>query len=361
MQVPCDASSGYDFQYDNVGETSNKGVELTLAYDIVRSKNFNLSVSLNYNFNKNNVEDLLDGALCDTHNGWASSMLLPYYDYIVREGEPVGTINGYKSAGFFTVDDFDYNASTGKYTLKPSQKGYATIGNYPSQLISLNADSDGTTVLPFPGAPKFVDEDGDGEPDQQILGYARAEHTGGFTFSGNYKAIDFSLGFTYQIGGKVYNANTMNAFKGAKDTAAGANRLYYAGKAYRYHTVDGSGDLVFDPSPEALRAINQDTKYSTMMSEYGVVNSEFIEDASYLRLNTATIGYTLPQNWTKKIGVSSLRVYATGNNLFCLTGYSGLDPDVTTSAATGGFPTPGYDLNSYPKARSFTVGANITF
>jgi hypothetical protein len=206
-----------------------------------------------------------------------------------------------------------------------------------------------------------VDEDGDGEPDQQILGHARAEHTGGFNFTGNYKSIDFSLGFTYQIGGKVYNANAMNAFKGDKDTAAGANRLHYAGKAFRYHSIDGAGDLVFDPSPEALRSINQDTKYSTMMSEYGVVNSEFIEDASYLRLNTATIGYTLPQNWTKKIGVSSLRIYATGNNLFCLTGYSGLDPDVTTSSATGGFPTPGYDLNSYPKARSFTVGANITF
>jgi hypothetical protein len=288
-------------------------------------------------------------------------MLLPYYDYIVREGEPVGTINGYKSAGYFTVDDFDYNASTGKYTLKDSQRGYATIGNYPTDLITLNAESDGKTVLPFPGAPKFEDKDGDGEPDQQILGYARAEHTGGFNFTGNWKAIDFSLGFTYQIGGKVYNANAMNAFKGDKDTAAGANRLYYAGKAFRYHTVDSAGDLVFDPSPEALRAINQDTKYSTMMSEYGVVNSEFIEDASYLRLNTATIGYTLPQNWTKKIGISNLRIYATGNNLFCLTGYSGLDPDVTTSSATGGFPTPGYDLNSYPKARSFTVGANITF
>ena len=361
MRIPCDPSSGYDFQYDNVGETSNKGVELTFAYDIVRSKDFNLSFSINYNFNKNNVEDIVDGAMCDTHNGWASSMLLPYYDYIVREGEPVGTINGYKSAGYFTIDDFDYNASTGKYTLKDSQKGYATIGNYPSALISLNGDSDGKTVLPFPGAPKFEDNDGDGEPDQQIIGYARAEHTGGFNFSGNWKALDFSLGFTYQIGGKVYNANAMNAFKGDKDTAAGANRLYYAGKAFRYHTIDGAGDLVFDPSPEALRAINQDTKYSTMMSEYGVVNSEFIEDASYLRLNTATIGYTLPQNWTKKIGVSNLRIYATGNNLFCLTGYSGLDPDVTTSSATGGFPTPGYDLNSYPKSRSFTVGANITF
>ncbi|MBR5716648.1 MAG: TonB-dependent receptor [Bacteroidales bacterium] len=361
MQVPCDASTGYEYQYDNVGETSNKGVELTFAYDLVRSKNFNLSFSMNYNFNKNNVEKIIEGAMCDTHNGWASSMLQPYYDYIVREGEPVGTINGYKSAGYFTVDDFDYNASTGKYTLKDSQRGYATAGNYPSQLIALNAESDGTTVLPFPGAPKFVDADGDGEADQQILGHARAEHTGGFNFSGNWKAVDFAIGFTYQIGGKVYNANAMNSFKGDKDTAAGANRLYYAGKAFRYHTIDSAGDLVFDPSPEALRAINQDTEYSTMMSEYGIVSSKFIEDASYLRLNTLTLGYTLPLNWTKKVGVSNARFYVTGTNLFCLTGYSGLDPDVTTSSSSGGFPTPGYDFNSYPKARTITVGANITF
>ena len=120
------------------------------------------------------------------------------------------------------------------------------------------------------------------------------------------------------------------------------------------HTVISTKSLALSERCGDLIFIGPDT--------YGTnENSEFIEDASYLRLNTATIGYTLPQNWTKKIGVSSLRIYATGNNLFCLTGYSGLDPDVTTSSATGGFPTPGYDLNSYPKARSFTVGANITF
>ncbi|MBO7379856.1 MAG: TonB-dependent receptor [Bacteroidales bacterium] len=361
MQVPCDASTGYEYQYDNVGETSNKGIELSLAYDIVRSDDFNLSVNMNYNFNRNNVEKVLEGARCDTHNGWASSMLQPYYDYIIREGEPVGTIQGYKSHGYFTIDDFDYDAATGKYTLHEDQKKYATAGNYPSALLGMNADYDGKSVVPFPGAPKFEDDDKDGEADEKILGHARAEHTGGFNISGNYKAIDFSIGFTYQIGGKVYNANAMNSFKGDKDTNAGANRLYYAGKAFRYHTVDANGDLVFDTTPDALRAINKGTKYSTMMSEYGVVSSEFIEDASYLRLNTMTVGYTLPRNWTKKVGVTNARVYVTGNNLFCLTGYSGLDPDVTTSSATGGFPTPGYDFNSYPKSRSFTVGANITF
>jgi len=358
MQVPCDASSGYGYQYGNVGKTSNKGVEVSLAYDIVRSKDFNLGININYNFNHNMVEDVAEGVNCDTHNGWASSMLLPYYDYIVRVGQPVGTIQGYKSAGYYTTDDFTY--ANGKYTVKPEVAAqYATAGNYPSALLGMNAEYDGKNVCPFPGAPKFEAEDGVAK--EQVIGHARAKHTGGFTLAGNYKAIDFSAGFTYQIGGKVYNANAMNAFKGDKDTNAGANRLSYAGKAYRYHTISSTGDLVFDTTPDALNAINQGTEYSTMMSEYGICSSEFIEDASYLRLTTLTVGYTVPANWTKKIGISNARIYATGGNLFCLAGYSGLDPEVTTSAATGGFPTPGYDLNSYPKARTFTVGANITF
>ncbi len=361
MKIPVDPSTGYEYRYANVAETSNKGLELALTYDIIRRDDFNLSVGVNYNFNHNNVEKVGEDANCDTHNGWASTMLTPYYDYVIRKGQPVGSIQGYKSHGFFTVDDFDYDTATGKYTLKESQKQYATAGNYPAALLGMNKDYDGTSVLPFPGAPKFEDNDKDGQADEQIIGHAVAKHTGGFNIMGNWKAIDFAVNFTYQIGGKVYNANAMNSFKGDKDTNSGANRLYYAGKAFRYHTVDANGDLVFDTTPEALNAINTDTKYSTMMSEYGVVSSEFIEDASYLRLQTLTVGYTLPKDLTKKVGVSNARVYVTGSNLFCLSGYSGLDPDVTTSASTGGFPTPGYDFNSYPKARSFTVGANITF
>ena len=115
--------------------------------------------------------------------------------------------------------------------------------------------------------------------------------------------------------------------------------------------------------PSALAKLNENAKYALPYSEYGIATSEFIEDASYLRLQNLTIGYTLPKTWMKKVGVQNLRVYFTGTNLFCLDSYSGLDPDVNTNMDAGGdgFPTPNYDYNAYPKARSYTFGLNLTF
>jgi hypothetical protein len=71
---------------------------LALNVDIVRSKDFNLNLTATYNFNKNNIDELSEDALADTHTGWGSSMRLPYYDYIIRKGQPVGVIQGFKSA-----------------------------------------------------------------------------------------------------------------------------------------------------------------------------------------------------------------------------------------------------------------------
>ena len=106
---------------------------------------------------------------------------------------------------------------------------------------------------------------------------------------------------------------------------------------------------------------NKALKYATFYSEYGIVSSEFIENAAYLRLNTITLGYTLPKKLTNRIGISTLRFYVTGGNLFCITGYSGLDPDVNTRSSVNGFPTPAYDYQAYPKARTFTFGVNVGF
>jgi TonB-dependent starch-binding outer membrane protein SusC len=92
-----------------------------------------------------------------------------------------------------------------------------------------------------------------------------------------------------------------------------------------------------------------------------VVSSDFIESAAYLRMNTLTIGYTLPTSLVKRVGLSNFRVYATAGNLFCITGYSGLDPDVNTRDNVNGFPTPAYDYEAYPKARTFTFGINVGF
>lgn len=361
MKVPCDASSGYKYQFQNAAQTSNKGIELSLSADLVRSKDFRLNLGLTYNYNVNNVDKILANVTADTHTGWGSSMRIPYYDYAIREGYPVGLVMGLESAGFYSTADFDY--VDGKYKLKAGVPDLRTIVNYPSDASKALA-AEGQVA--FPGVAKFVDQNGDGvidDLDVTIIGEVMPKHTGGFTLSGNWKSIDFSAGFTYQLDGKVYNANAMHSMMGNKDNQLGQNRLSYVSDTYKIYDVDSSGDLFLVTEPSALDALNKNAKYALAYSEYGLTTSEFIESASYLRLNTLTIGYTLPKNWTKKVGISNARIYFTGNNLFLISGYSGLDPDVNTNTDAGGdgFPTPYYDYNSYPKARTYTFGINVAF
>ena len=293
---------------------------------------------------------------------WGSSMAVPAYDYIVKEGSPVGCIYGFKSIGYYTTDDFTYDAATKKYKLKPGVPDCENISNYAAGVAALAA----TDQVAVPGMAKFEDVNGDGIVNQEDackLAEAVPQHTGGFNINARYKHVDFSVGFTYAIGGSVYNANAMQSLMGDKDNSLGLNRLAIAAQSYRYYNVNANGDLVLATTPEELNALNVNTKYSSFYSEYGIVSSEFIESASYLRLNTITIGYTIPKVWTKKIGISNLRVYFTGANLFHISGYSGLDPEVNTNSNAGGqgFPTPYFDYQSYPKARSFTFGLNVAF
>ena len=362
MRVPVAESTGHSYQYQNVGETSNKGIEFSIFYEIIRSKDFNLSVNATYNYNKNNVEKVVEGVNADTNTNWGSSMKRPYNDYIIREGEPVGTIYGYKSAGFYTVDDF--NVTNGVWTLKPGVPDMGSnVTNYPGSVSALYNLPEGQVA--FPGMVKFQDTDGDGtitEEDCTVIGHTMPKHTGGINLNANYKGFDFSAGFTYQIGGDVYNANAMHSMMGNKDTSFGWNRLAIVSDCWKIYDVDASGDLFAVTDPTALASLNAGAKYALPYAEYGLVNSEFIEDASYLRLNTLTLGYTLPKNLTKKVGISNLRVYFTGGNLFCLTGYNGSDPDVNTRpGGNNGFPTPNYDWNSYPRARTYTFGLNVAF
>ena len=360
MLVPCDPTSGFSYQMQNIAKTSNRGIELALNYEIIRQKDWGLSFGMTYNFNKNKVDELQDGVLASAHTNWGSSMRIPTYDYIVKEGEPVGLVQGMQSAGFYTVDDFDY--VNGVYTLK---------AGVPDNLLGMGTYSSPYKLADnqkaFPGMVKYVDTDGDGKVDANdatIIGHTMPKHTGGFNFSGHWKSIDFAANFTYQIGGDIYNANVMSDMKGDKDTSLGYNRLAEISDTWRFYDVNASGDLVAVTEPDAVRVLNANAKYG-FLPEYGICASEFIEDASFLRLQTLTVGYTFPKVWTKKIGISNARIYFTGGNLFCIKKYSGLDPDINVSpnadSSYSGFPTPSYDYRSYPKSRTFTFGLNVAF
>lgn len=363
MLVPCDATSGFNFQMQNVAKTENKGVEFTLNYDIIQKKDFRLGVGLTVNHNVNKVKELADGVNASAHTNWASTSLIPQYDYFVEEGQPVGLIHGFKSLGFYTVDDFNYDAATKSYTLKagvPDNK----VSNYAgSSYYNL---PEGQKA--FPGMPKFEDYNNDGtvtEADVQTIGKTQPAVTGGFNLNARYKNVDFSANFTYQIGGKVYNANVMADMLGNKDTGLGFNRLAEVAQTWKMFDVDGNGDIYAVTDPEALTALNAGTKYALNYAENGIVTSEFVENASFLRLQTLTLGYTFPKVWTKNVGINNARIYFTAGNLFCLKKYSGLDPEVNVSpsadSAYSGFPTPNFDYRSYPKTRTFTFGLNVSF
>ena len=352
MKVPVDTSAGYDWQFQNVGKTSNKGIELALSYDIVNKKDWGLTFGMTYNYNHNNVDELFDGVLADTHTNWGSTMRLPNYDYIIREGQPVGLIQGYKSLGYYTVDDF--NVVNGVWTLKESVPDNK-VCNYSAGCAKAYKTPEGQTA--FPGMYKFADVDDNGTvttEDVTIIGKTKPKHTGGFNLSGRYKGFDFNANFTYQIGGDVYNANVMHDMMGNKDIGFGSARLSELGDCWKMYDVDTNGNLYAVTDPDALRTLNAGAKYALPYCEYGLVTSDFIEDASYLRLQNLSIGYTFPKTWMKPLGISNLRIYATVTNLFCIKGYSGIDPDVNTDINN-------YDYQAYPKTRSWTFGLNLAF
>lgn len=363
MKVPVDATSGYSYQFQNVGQTSNKGAEIQVGVDLVNTKDWHLDVNVTYNYNKNNVDKLIDGVLVDTRTSWGSSLTKPSYDYVIRVGQPVGLIQGFKSEGFYTPADFDYDATTQVYTLKTGVPDTKSIINYSAQ--TLNGFKRAANQNAFPGMVKFADTDKNGvidDADKTIIGKTMPQHTGGFSINAGYKNIDFAVNFVYQIGGSIYNANAMHSMMGNKYDGMGNNRLAFIKDAYRVYDVNSSGDLAIVTDPDALNALNANAKYPLNYNEYGLVSSQFIEDASYLRLQNLTLGYTFPKSVLKAIGIQNIRLYATGSNLFCLSGYSGIDPDVNTqTGGVDGFPTPNYDYNSYPKARTYTFGVNVTF
>ena len=365
MCIPIDETTGYSYQYQNIGQTSNKGIEIALNYDILRAKDFTLGVSATYNYNHNNIDELADNIIAQYGSQWASSATTPTYDYEFREGKPVGLIRGYICDGYYTTADFNYDPATKTYTLKPGVADLGNqVGNYPSHYNLPEGQK------AFPGAVKLRDLDGNGVADTEDvadLGEITHPHTGGFNLNMTWKDIDFSAGFAWAAGGHVYNVNSLINMYGNKDTGAGANKLEFISDCYQIYDIQ-NGELVPVVEPDALDALNTGAKYGVPYMENGTVLSTFVEDASFLRLNTLTVGYTFPKAWTKKIGMQRARVYATAGNLFTITGYSGIDPEVnadpnksTTAANTGNYPLLGMDYGTYPRARTFTFGVNITF
>lgn len=361
MNTTLPGITGFTSTYANIGQTSNKGLELSLNAILVQTREWGLSIGGNINFNRNNVDKLADGITGIYGSGWFSSGN-PSNDYGLEVNKPVGLVRGLIYEGFYTTDDFDYNAATGLYTLK---SGVQDVSANITGVV--HGVSTPTGQNAYPGMAKFQDTDGNGTVDAEdytVIGDMNADFTGGFNINANYQNWDLGLYFNYSVGNEIYNVNRMASLMGYKETAVYQNHMRFLKDAYKIYNIE-NGKLVRYNTPEQLNALNADAKYPLCYNENGVVSTLGIESGSYLRLNTLSLGYTLPGNSSiaHALRISALRFYGTVYNLLTLTKYNGLDPEVSVNEHINNatYPTPGLDWGSYPRARSFVLGMNVSF
>jgi len=185
------------------------------------------------------------------------------------------------------------------------------------------------------GLNQFKDINGDGavlDNDRYVVGSAIPDFTYAYFLNLNYKGFDLGLNFNGVSGNKIYNHTTMTLF--SKAQLARSNN---------------STDFAIEFPKESL-------------SNSNTVSTRYLEDGSFMRLNNATLGYNLKPS---KIGLrntfQNIRFSITGQNLLLLTDYSGFDPEVNTGSSSSGIQTFGIDRFTYPSARTFLFGVNVTF
>lgn len=346
--VPIASTFGYSTQYQNIGKTSNKGVEIQVGAGILRKQNgLNWNANFNISFNKNKILALGVGQdYFFPPASWGVSGQPT--DYIQMIGKPVGSFWGLVTDGFYTVDDFDYNG--GIYTLKPT--------------VVTNVGIIGPVQ---PGSIKFKDLNGDGRidinNDRTIIGNPTPKFTGGLNQQFTYKNWDASLFINFSYGNDIYNANKIEFTNGY---ANNANMLDIMSDRWKVVTEMGqtaqwiSGGNVYGLPPDQLALINKNATIWQPLKGAGAFypHSWAIEDGSFLRFNNFTLGYSLPLKSIGGLSMSKLRFYFTANNFAIITNYSGYDPEVSVRSNP---LTPGLDYSAYPKSRSFIFGINASF
>ena len=321
LQPPAIGSQGINpSPFLNVGEVQNKGLEIELNWQNSKGE-FNYNIGANAAFISNEVVRLAQEGtyLGSLTYGRSQSELSRTY-----EGNPMATFYGWRTDGLFqTQAEVDSHA------------------NQPGAV---------------PGDVRFVDINNDNEiddKDREILGSPHPKMTYGINANMSYKGFDVTMFFLGLAGVEIYNAGRMEGLD------ASYNFNYFSEITGRW-TGEGTSNTI--------------PRVSTLSTNLNYRTSDmFIESGDFLRLKTLTIGYTLPTLVTDKLGLSRLRFYVSGQNVFTITGYSGADPELGLSRTQGPNPLdvvnlPGrsnlqqnVDFAQFPQARTFLLGVNIGF
>jgi TonB-linked SusC/RagA family outer membrane protein len=313
VEVPVPTSSGYENALTNIGSVSNRGVEASISADVVqgkRPKSFDWRTAFVIARNRNRVESLGDDVESYTPRV-PDANIGRFNPLIVKEGYALGTFWGYKTDGIVQTGDVGIP--------KPSWTRTETV---------------------LPGDRKYIDAGGDptiiNDDDRVVLGDAQPKFTFGFTNTFSWQGFDLTALIQGSYGNKLYNALASQLeVPMLSGNVLGTYRD-------RWTTTNSSNDV-----PRAQSAPNV------------VVTDRYVEDASYVRLKSVALGYTLPKGWTEKVKLSHARLFVTGQNLFTLTKYKGFDPEVNTYEQQSLYQ--GIDFGSYPSSRSWLAGIEITF
>lgn len=304
-------SAGFENPVLNVGKIRNNGIELEFNW-ADKVKDFEYNVGFNMSTTNNKVVELADegqalpctGLLYDTDH-------VPAY---AKEGHPISGFYLYRTDGIFQdMNEVNKHVNKDGELLQPSAK---------------------------PGDIRFKDINDDGvidENDKEYCGTGIPKVEVNLNLSAAYKGFDLTLSFGSAFGHKLYNGNRY-FYESMKSPTNMLKTVTNAWTPTNTHT-------------DIPRAVFNDPNNNARESE------RFLENGDFVRLRQAQLGYTLPASLLKKINIENLRFYISGDNLFTITGYKGIDPEFSTSSPLNA----GIDRHIYPFTRSFTIGAQLTF
>lgn len=307
LAMPVPGYAGDSAPTGNLGDMVNRGIEFDLGWRDSAGA-FNYHVSLNATYNQNELTYLGD----DATDLYGSNHKI---GQLTRGsiGLPFPYFCGYQTDGIFQNMD-EVNAHT----------------NANGELLQPKA---------APGDIRFKDLDGNGvidDADRTMLGKGMPDWTFGLNLGFEWKGLDFNILLQGQAGCEIFNVTRRTDLYYINLPKSILNRWTGEGSTNEYPR------FMFDSPNENYR-----------------VSDMWIEDGSFLRARNVQLGYTLPQKWTTKVGISRLRVFVMAENLFTLTNYTGCDPEVIGG---NGFGTEaGIDRGVYPQSRTYSVGLNLTF
>ena len=330
LRLAAPAQTGYNFITRNIGSMNNTGFEFAANYNGNGSKDFHYGIGLTLTTIKNKLTSITSGTAFVSNFGGLILNGFQGWDEYTRSyiGQPVGEFFGYKAIGIYQSQ---------------------------AQIDALNQKAPGGIYRPgavaVPGDRIFADTNGDGlvnADDRVPIGNPQPKFYGGLNLDASYKAWDINLYFYGSEGNKILNYVESNLESLARRGGVGSENV--SEEYYKNHWTPTN------PSNRYARAASTAEDNSSINN---VPSSVWVEDGSFLRLKNVSIGYTLPTSLLSRLSISRIRLYVSSQNLFTITKYKGLDPEI---GIQGGNATQnGVDNGTYPSSRYFTFGLNATF